>query len=459
MEQDMKQLLFSDINQNGAAYAGLSDRIWDYAETAYTETRSAAALAEYLEQEGFRVTRNAAGIATAFTASYGSGRPVIGFLGEFDALADLSQSAGSTQMEPRTGKNGHGCGHNLLGVGSLAACVAMKRCIDAGGSGTVIYFGCPAEEGGSGKTFMARSGLFNDLDAAVAWHPSDTYKANFATSLANYQVLYRFHGTAAHAGGSPHLGRSALDACELMNVGVQFLREHIPSTARIHYAILNTGGYSPNVVQAESSVLYLMRMTDVNDLPELYERVNAIAAGAAMMTGTREEHEFIKACSDIVPNRPLNLAAYENMTHIPLPEPDVWDIAYGKALRDTFGKGDQYPIYATKLEPVPDADTASSGSTDIGDVSRICPTLYLYAATCPLGTGGHTWQMTSAGKTDFAHKGMLWAAKVMAATALDMFTDPELIARARRDLNERTGGKYVCPIPDGVMPRAISQIK
>ena len=455
----MKEKLIREIDRRADAVCALCDAVWDYAETAFEETRSAEALASFLEAEGFRVTRGVAGIPTAFTAEWGSGGVHIGFLGEFDALADLEQASLSAVQSPPSGRPGHGCGHNLLGAGAAAAACAVKAYLEEGHPGRVTYFGCPGEEGGSGKTFMAREGVFDGLDAAISWHPGSRMSVASSSSLANCQVLYRFHGIASHAAGEPHLGRSALDAVELMNIGTQFLREHIPTEARIHYAITDTGGYSPNVVQAEASVLYLIRMPQVTELPELCARVDDIARGAALMTGTQVESEFIKACSNTLTNRPLMEAMRANMEAIPRPVYDAQETEFGRKLRETFGGAADEPVFDGSVEPLPDAERPGTGSTDVGDVSWLCPTVYCYAVTVPRGTPGHSWQMTSCGKSGFAHKGMLYAAKVMAATAYDLYTDGTLLARAKEALAARTGGTYDCPIPKGIAPRSIRNVK
>ena len=455
----MREQLYQEIDTRAADFGALSDAIWDYAETAFEETKSAKLLADFLEAEGFTVTRGVANIATAFTATYGTEGTHIGILGEYDALADLDQESMNPHKSEPTGKPGQGCGHNLLGVGALAAACAVKKYLAEGHPGRVTYFGCPAEEGGSGKTFMARDGVFDDLDAALTWHPAGDNTVSYGSSLANYQVVYRFRGVAAHAAGDPHLGRSALDAVELMNVGVQFLREHIPTTARVHYAITDTGGYSPNVVQPTASVLYLIRMPQVTDLPELYARVNDIAKGAALMTGTTEEHEFIKACSNLVANTPLAQRIHDNIESLMPMEYSEEELAFANELRKSLPNAKPGDPFATTVAPLPAQEGAGSGSTDVGDVSWVCPTGYFYIATNPKDVPGHSWQKTACGKSSFAKRGMLLAAKVIAATAVDLYEDPALLEAAKEDLKRRTGGKYECPIPQGVKPRIISQIK
>ena len=302
-----KQPALDAIEKEQNTILHVADEIWDYAELSLQEFRSAKLYCEVLKQEGFRVEEGVCGIATAFAASFGSGRPHIGILAEYDALSGLSQQGGQLVHAERTpGGTGHGCGHNLLGTASLGAAIAIKRFLETQKCpGTVILFGCPGEEGGSGKAFMARDGVFDELDAALCWHPDENTGVRVQTSLANCQVLYKFNGKAAHAGAEPHLGRSALDAVELMDVGANYLREHMIDQARVHYAITDAGGFSPNVVQPHAEVLYLIRAPRSAQVKELYERVNDIARGAALMTGTTVEIDFVKACSDTILNDTL----------------------------------------------------------------------------------------------------------------------------------------------------------
>ena len=302
-----KQQALDSINAKREYLGSLSDQIWDNPETLFEEFKSAEILCTALEQAGFQVERNPANIATAFSGKWGSGHPVIGFLGEFDALPNLSQEANVAVKKPVVkGGAGHGCGHNLLGVGTLGAAMAVRQyLLENQLPGTVIFFGCPGEEGGSGKTFMARAGVFDDVDCALAWHPGAINGTDLNSSTANYQVIYRFHGISAHAGIVPQNGRSALDALELMNTGVQYLREHVPPDVKIHYAITNAGGSAPNVVQAEAEAVYQLRGKDLQTVRQTYERVNKVAQGAATMTETEMEIEFVKGCSNTIPNLPL----------------------------------------------------------------------------------------------------------------------------------------------------------
>ncbi len=468
------------IESRGARYNEFADEIWGYAETAFREHRSMEAQIRLLEEEGFKVTRNVGDVETAFCGEWGSGKPVIAFLGEFDALAGLSQKAGVACKDPvEAGANGHGCGHNLLGIASIAAAAALKKIMaDEGLKGTVRYYGCPGEEGGSGKAFMAREGVFDDVDAALTWHPANCNYTAGDSSLANTQIYYRFRGVSAHAAAAPHLGRSALDAVELMNVGVQFLREHTTPDCRIHYAITDAGGISPNVVQAKASVLYMVRANKVADTVKLQKRVDDIAKGAALMTGTTFERVFIDGTAELVPNFTIEKALYRNLSEIGVPAYDPEDYELAAALKATYngnelkgfkaaGVDQEYMKIVTELtengtKPVNDflpplfSSTAfTPGSTDVGDVSWLTPTSQISTACWPAAVPGHSWQIVACGKSGLAHKGMLYAAKVLAATAVDLLTDEKLLEEAKAEFRERTEGGYVCPIEQDAVPIAI----
>ena len=449
-------------------YVALSDDIWEYAELRFKEHKAVAAQSALLEVEGFTVTAGLAGMPTAFVAEAGSGAPIIGFLGEYDALAGLSQVAGSAEQQAvQAGGAGQGCGHNMLGAGSMLAAVLVKEYLAANGlPGTVRYYGCPGEEGGSGKTFMARDGVFDDLDLAFCWHAATFNGVMAIRSLANIQVYFRFKGQAAHAAGAPHLGRSALDAVELTNVGVNYLREHMPSDCRVHYAVTNTGGISPNVVQANAEVLYLVRAPNVVQARALYERVCKVAQGAAMMTETVLQIEVDKACSDTLPNAALEMSLYENLKRLgPVPF-DADDMAYAaevqKSLSEEHIRSNMAAYDVIERPTLPlhdgllpfDGNAASRmGSTDVGDVSWVTPTAQVFGACWAIGTPGHSWQVVAQGKSGAAHKGMLHAAKALAASALDVVYDPDLLARAKAEFHVKTEGKpYLCPIPDDVVP-------
>lgn len=454
------------IEKKREAYIKVSDQIWDFAETRFEEYQSAELLAQTLEGEGFKVERGVGGIQTAFIGSFGSGNPVVAILGEFDALSGMSQKKGQTTEEPLVaGANGHGCGHNLLGTASLAAAVAVKEYMEENNmTGTVRYYGCPGEEGGSGKAFMARAGLFDDVDFALCWHPMGYNSIMAIDSLANYQIYFKFKGKSAHAAASPHLGRSALDAVELMNVGVNYLREHIIPEARVHYAITNSGGLSPNVVQPKAEVLYLVRAPKVDQVQEIYERVCKIAQGAALMTETEVEIVFDKACSNLVQNKLLEEVMYKNFQELGVPVHDEAELQLAKEMRATLSKQElatsekqspdmPAPDMVTWLNPFDGSKIPLNGSTDVGDVSWITPTAQCTTACYINGSTLHSWQWVSLGATSMAHKGMLHAGKVMASTAIDMLKNPELIEQAKAELKQRLGDQtYVCPIPDGVMP-------
>jgi len=476
-----KNKILEIIDAKKDIFINLSDSVWEYAETRFEEKKSADLFCKVLEGEDFEVERGIAGISTAFVGSFGSGKPVVAILAEYDALSGLSQKAGIDKKKPIIeGGNGHGCGHNLLGAGSLAAAVAVKDYLKENDiEGTIRLYGCPGEEGGSGKAFMAREGVFNDVDIALCWHPFAQNGIFSVSSLANYQVYYKFYGKSSHAAASPHLGRSALDAVELMNVGVNYLREHIIPEARIHYAVTNTGGNSPNVVQAEAEALYLIRAPKTSQVQEIYERVCDIARGAALMTQTNCEIVFDKACSNLIPNDTIEELLYENFKKVGAPRFDEGDKAYAKKMSATLSDSDlNYEMEMIKMftggkgkEILKDlkgkelsdvilpyvhyADILS-GSTDVGDVSWVVPTGQVITACYTLGTPGHSWQMVAQGKAGFAHKGMLTAAKVLAMTALDILINPKIAYKAKEELEEKLDGEvYICPIPTEVKPSPI----
>ncbi|WP_411678367.1 M20 family metallopeptidase [Caproicibacter sp.] len=456
-------------------YEQASDSIWDYAETRFEEHQSAELLCKILREEGFEVTTGLAGMQTAFVGSFGSGKPVIAILGEFDALFELSQAAGVTEKKPLVpGGSGHGCGHNALGVGALAAAVAVKDYIKKHRlSGTVRYYGCPAEEVGSGKAFMAREGVFDDADAALSWHPGDMNEVWGCSSLAVTQAYFKFSGTSSHAAAAPQLGRSALDAVELMNVGANYLREHVIPEARIHYAITNAGGLSPNVVQANAEVLYVVRAPKFRQAKEIFDRVVKIAKGAALMTGTAFETVIDSGYTDYIPNDTLSRLMSEKMKELGPWQADGEEIGFAKEIGETLTATQKATANARVrdreelgviretgiagfVRPYQKSDTPMPGSTDVGDVSWIVPTAQCSAATQAFGTPGHSWQVVSQGKSGICHKGMLLAAKTIALTAAELFEHPEIVSRAREEWKETLHGEsYLCPIPPEVEPAAL----
>jgi aminobenzoyl-glutamate utilization protein B len=449
-------------------FIALADTVWGMPETCYTETRSAAEHLKSMKEQGFRTTENIAGIPTALMGEAGEGGPIIAILGEYDALPGLSQEAGVAEYRPIPGNgHGHGCGHNLLGSAALLAATAVKDWLAENNlPGRVRYYGCPAEEGGAAKAFMVRAGAFDDVDVAITWHPNAFFEVAEALSLANTRVDFIFHGRASHAAAAPHLGRSALDAVELMNVGVNYMREHMPSDARIHYAMIDSGGIAPNVVQAHARVRYSVRAMDLPQMLELVERVKDVARGAALMTQTRVEIEVLAAVSNLLANTPLEQAMRETMERLGTPAWDDADRDFARKIQASLNPGDIANAYKRvgvkpkadqplhdDLVPLDARGAQMIGSTDVGDVSWVVPTVQAHAATYAIGTPGHSWQLTAQGKSPAAHKGMVHVAKIMAATAVAAIEDPALIARAKADLAERTAATpYICPIPEGVEP-------
>ena len=474
---DEKRAALAAIEGKADLVRQVADSIWSFAELSLQEEKSAALYCDVLEKEGFTVEKGICNIPTAFSASYGSGRPIIGFLAEYDALSGLSQDGGSlTRHECVAGGNGHGCGHNLLGAGAFAAALGVKAFLEATKTpGTVVLYGCPGEEGGAAKAFMARDGLWYGLDAALTWHPNDANEVLTGSSNSCIQTQYHFTGVAAHAAGDPDRGRSALDAVELMNVGVQFLREHMSDKARIHYAITDAGGRSPNVVQPRASVLYMVRSNHVAEAVELQKRVDKIAEGAALMTETTFEKKFIDGLADTVTNHALERVLYQNFQELGVPSHTAEELAFADQLSATYpgndrlpGVGSQYDLdYAEQaralrakaghamndfLLPLYQGDAFEPGSTDVGDVSWQCPTAQIHVATWPNGCPGHSWQNVSCGRTDIGHKAALHAGKVLASAAMDLLTQPALLEEAKAEFQRRTVVGYTCPIPADAVP-------
>ncbi len=474
----IREFITGSVERHAGHYTRLSDAIWDRPETNFHEDFAAGELCALFEGHGFSVTKNLGNLPNAFRAEYGSGKPVIAFLGEYDALSSLSQKAGCASKEPLSpGAPGHGCGHNLLGVGAAAAAIAVKELIEAGkAGGTVVYLGCPAEETGSAKAFLARDGHFDGIDAMLTWHPWDYNGIWPGGSLANVKLIFRFKGQSAHAASSPHLGRSALDALELMNVGVQFLREHVPDDTRIHYAITDAGGASPNVVQGRAEVVYLVRSQRLHDLEDIKNRVIDCARGAAIMTGTQMEMEFVKGCSNILPNFTMEEALMESMHEIGVPSYTQEELDLAKSLHDALESPETTLDKITRLCPgqTRDAILAHQGeplytfiaphtpsdapiipvSTDVGDASWCAPTSQVSCAAWAADTPAHSWQAVAIGKSTIAHKAMLLAAKTIALTGAKLMTDDTLLARAKAEHKRRTDKTpYCCPVPDGLMPK------
>ena len=428
----------------------LNSCIWDYSELKFEEFKSSEKIKEILKKYDFKVESNLAEMETAFTATYGSGKPIIGILAEYDALSGLSQEANALTPIPRKNiSTRHGCGHNLLGTATVGACLKIKDyLVNSKKSGTIVLIGCPAEEGGSGKAYLAREGVFDNLDIALTWH----------------------------AAGAPHLGRSALDAVELMNVGVNYMREHIEPTDRIHYAVTDTGGISPNVVQNHAEVLYLIRSTTTEKVNKLYERVCKVAKGASLMTETEVEIIFDKACSNIISNNILEEILYESMLETPLPNYTDEELKFASNMKNTILDTDIESDLSlmlvsgnTKKDLVKKykeclmsniilehkhLEINLPGSSDVGDCSHVVPTAQFVAACFVPGTPAHSWQMVSQGKSGIAVKGMIYASKVLTKTALKIINNPEIVKKAKDEFLAITGGiKYQCPIPKEIKPK------
>lgn len=475
----MKKLEFAEksIEEKKELILRVSDQIFDFAEIGFREFKTADLYREVLEKEGFRVEMGLGGMPTAFRASFGEGKPVIGFLAEYDALPELSQEGGCTERRPAKGENpdGHGCGHNLLGAGAMGAALAVKAYLEEQNrKGTVILFGCPSEEKGDGKAIMAREGVFDGVDAAFTWHPDTVNGVWSASTLANVSVFFEFKGVTSHAAAAPEQGRSALDAAELMSVGVNYLREHIISDARIHYAYRDVGGIAPNVVQGHSRVHYFIRAPKAWQVKEIYQRVIDVAEGAAKMTGTTMTYELFAGLSDFIPNHVLSEVLQESLEEVGPPKFTGEDFALAKefliktsspeeleakkaAIRKRFGaenleKFMERPL-DTEIAPLVWSGKVMAGSTDVGDTSYVVPTAQLTTATATFGTAAHTWQMTAHGNTEIAHKAMITAAKAMALAGLKALESPEILKKAHDEWFQETGGVYDCPIPKEIGPR------
>ena len=438
------------VDQNAGILTALAKKIWANPETAFNEVNACKWTAETLRNAGFEVETGYVGMPTAIRAVWGKGHPVIGFLGEYDALPGLSQKV-STEKEPLVpGAPGQGCGHNLLGVACIGAALGMKAELEATGKeGTVVFYGCPAEEVLTGKAFMAREGAFTDLDVAFSWHGATTNNVTLGTMTGLNSAVFHFHGITAHAGGDPHNGRSALDAVEIMN----YLREHVTSDVRIHY-VIKEGGTAPNIVPDKASVWYYVRALSREAVEDTYRRLVLVAEGAAHMTETKLEIEFMGGCYNTLNPVMLTTLTHDVMEQIAMPQWTAEENAFAETLN---GKSQQYEAVKAKgvlehgplctfVEPV--LNENGYGSTDVGDVQHIVPCVQVMTATCNLAAPGHSWQITACAGTDIGMKGMLFGSKVMAATAMKLVEDPKLIEEAREEFKKQMNGKtYKCPIP------------
>jgi aminobenzoyl-glutamate utilization protein B len=431
--------------------------IWTYAETGLEETKSAKELMDLLRANGFAIEAGVSGMPTAFVAIYGTGRPVIGILAEYDALPGLSQDAVPERKERAGAAAGHGCGHSVFGTGSTAAAIAVKKALEAGAvKGTIRLYGTPAEETGIGKTYMLRDGLFKDADVILAWHAADRTASSYGYTKANVSVKFRFTGLPAHASASPHQGRSALDAVELMSSGVNFMREHVREDARIHYVITNGGG-QPNVVPPDAEVWYYIRADKHADVEEYFEWVKEIADGAARMTRTKLAVVQVDAdMHEVLPNRTLSEVIQRNLEQVGAPKFTEEEKAFARQTQAPLGRPFDLAL-SEVVEPLPDRPFQGVASTDVGDISWFVPVGQLTAATHTFGAPGHSWQIVACTGTTIGEKGMLVAAKALAGTAIDLYASPDLVARAKNDFKAvRDPLKYLTLIPDGQKaPRTI----
>jgi aminobenzoyl-glutamate utilization protein B len=440
--------VLASIDQKAPAYAKVAMQIWSFAEVGYQETKSSALLQEQLKAAGFTVNAGVAEIPTAFTATWGSGKPVIGIVGEFDALPGLSQAAAPDRKPLVPEGPGHGCGHHLFGTASTAAAIAIKDWLAANKrAGTIRFYGTPAEEGGSGKVYMLRAGLFEDVDAVVGWHPGDRNASSASSTLANVTGKFRFRGLSAHASAAPDRGRSALDGVEAMNHMVNMMREHIPSDTRIHYVITN-GGKAPNVVPDYAEVYYYARHNDMRVLDSIWDRIVNASKGAALGTDTTVELELTGAVWNVLPNSYLVGLMQKNLLRVGGFEYTPEERAFADRVRKTLD-GNLPPIDSTNSVLTPEGGIGSA-STDLGDVSWRVPTVQLTAATWVPGTPAHSWQAVAAGGTSIGVKGMLVAAKSMTLTAMDLFGDPAHVQKARAEFDQRRGPafKYTTRLAD-----------
>ena len=463
-----KHIIWEYVEKLEPRFHALADQVWSTPETCYGEHLSMEAHYSELIHQGFKVKQGIAGIPTALIAEAGTKGPVIAFLGEYDALAGLSQQSDIFEEKPiKKNGNGHGCGHNLLGSAAMQAATSLKNWMtETGTEGIIRYYGCPAEEGGAAKTFMVREKAFEDVDIAITWHPSSLTGVVRGSSLANCRVDFMFEGRASHAAGAPHLGRSALDAIELMNVGVNYMREHMPDKARIHYAIIDGGGISPNVVQSKGRVRYVVRDENTPKMLKLLERVKKIARGAAMMTETKVKIKMLAGVSNLIYNKTLGEVMQRNLDLLGPPVFTNKERQYAKKMQSTMSYNDIETAYlqagisevkdqvlAESIVPPNAKEIGMSGSTDVADVSWVVPTVQLWGANYTIGTPFHSWQMTAQGKSSIAIKGMTHAATAMAATGVDVLLDKKLREDAWLDLQKLLDqNAYVSPLLDNAKP-------
>jgi len=465
----MKDYALRWISENESRIIEISDKIWGFAEVGLQEFRSSRLLADELERHGFRLERGVAGMPTAFVASWGEGSPVIGVMGEFDALPGLSQKPVPRREPLVEGAPGHGCGHNIHGTSGMAGAIAVRYAMEAGNiRGTVKFFGCPAEETLVGKVFMVREGIFKGVDAVLSHHPGSVNTASLGSTNALNSVKFHFHGVASHAGASPDQGRSALDAAELMNIAVNYLREHVIQEARIHY-VIEDGGHEPNVVPPYARSWYYIRAPERSQVDFITEWIYRIADGADLMANTKHDVEFLTGCYNILPNRVLGELVISNMREIGSPRYDESELEFAREISETIPEEQKRSVLQRSRRPgweklmdvdmdtsIPDpwdAGMVWPWSSDVGDVSWQAPTTEFSTATFALGTPGHSWQNVAFSRSNIGHKSLLFAAKVIACSTLDLMTSTELLERAKREFAERMkGSTYTSPLPPDLRP-------
>ncbi len=438
-EEAMKTTAVQNIQRAYDQYKQIALQIWGHAELGYKEVKSSALLQETLKKEGFTVETSVAEIPTAFVATYGSGQPVIGILAEFDALPGLAQEAVPEKKSIAGQAGGHGCGHHLFGTASVAAGIEIKKLMEEKKlTGTIKVYGCPAEEGGSGKVYMVRAGLFNNVDAVIHWHPGNENGVTMTSALANSSAKFRFYGLSAHAAGSPENGRSSLDAVESMNYMVNLMREHVPQETRIHY-VITSGGKAPNVVPDYAEVYYYVRHPKRDQVKQIFNRVVNAAKAAALGTETKMEYEIIGGTHDLLLNKSLAEVMQKNLVSVGGVIYTAEERAFAEKIQSSFNF--KYPAVdeAANIKPLKVETDAGGGSTDVGDVSYAVPTVGLRAATWAPGTPAHSWQAVACGGTEIGTKGMNVAAKTMAMTAIDLFTKPALIQQAKEEFTKLKG--------------------
>lgn len=435
-----KKAVIQSLEAKKQQYVDVATNIWNLAELGYKEGKSANLLQSMLKEEGFTIETGVAGIPTAFTATFGSGSPVIGVLGEYDALPGFSQDAVPFKKELAGNTNGHACGHHLFGSASAAAAIAVKNWLKTTGrKGTIRFYGTPAEEGGAGKVYMVRAGLFQDVDAVIHWHPGDDNNANPISSLSNKSAKFRFRGVASHAAASPERGRSALDAVEALNYMVNMMREHIPEKSRVHY-VITRGGEAPNVVPAFAEVYYYIRHPEMDVVKDLFNRVTKAAEGAALGTGTTMDYEVIHGVYNLLPNQILSTNLYENLKTVGGVNYDKTEEDFALKIFPSLNRKDVNISDAALVKPYADQSDEAFGSTDVGDISWLVPTAGISSATWVPGTAAHSWQAVAAGGMSIGHKGMMVAAKTMALTIMDCLVSPEMLKNAKLELLKRRGG-------------------